>query len=331
MAYIPGKTLQYHMNRLAGTLNAFDVPTLDAQGAANVYAGTTGLAIVGALNSKAGTSGLELQGVLNYLAGTSGLGENEASARIQPWYTSIPTKTSLSVWYDASAVNGIAQPNPDNNANVLVWNDLSGNGKTLNQLSGTSPTFASAPINNQPAVLFGGQFTGLYTSTAYPLTAAKSIYAVMQRTSNGANNQNIFAQRNPSTLHQGFQIRFNSATNPAALDYRVATSPDNTTITGTATAATGTTYVHSMIVAGSGVTPTAYSGYQNGSLKATATANGGTFTESTNTFNVGGVPSLYDNAIGYYATILVYDIAHTNAERLSIERWLGSRYNISVA
>ena len=82
MAYIPGRTLQYHMNRLAGTLDSFDVPTLDAQGAANVYAGTTGLAIVGALNYKAGTSGLELQGVLNYLAGTSGLGENEASARI---------------------------------------------------------------------------------------------------------------------------------------------------------------------------------------------------------------------------------------------------------
>jgi hypothetical protein len=74
------------MNRLAGTLNAFDVPTLDAQGAANVYAGTTGLAIVGALNIKAGITDprnyLELQGVLNYLASTSGLGENEASARI---------------------------------------------------------------------------------------------------------------------------------------------------------------------------------------------------------------------------------------------------------
>jgi len=86
MAYIPGRTLQYHMNRLAGTLNSYDVPTLDAQGAANVYAGTKGLAIVGALNTKAGftspTQYLELQGVLNYLAGTSGLGENEASARI---------------------------------------------------------------------------------------------------------------------------------------------------------------------------------------------------------------------------------------------------------
>jgi hypothetical protein len=75
------------MNRLAGTLNAFDVPTLDAQGAANVYAGTTGLGIVGALNVKAGITDpanyLEIQGVVNYLAGTTGLGENEASSRIE--------------------------------------------------------------------------------------------------------------------------------------------------------------------------------------------------------------------------------------------------------
>jgi len=87
LANEPGRTLQWHMNRLAGTLNAFDVPTLDAQGAANLWAGTTGLAIVGALNTKAGftnrTQYLELQGVLNYLAGTSGYGENEASSRIE--------------------------------------------------------------------------------------------------------------------------------------------------------------------------------------------------------------------------------------------------------
>ena len=84
--YIPGRTVQYHMNRLAGTLDVFDVPTLDAQGAANKYAGTIGLGIVGALNIKAGITDpsqfLEIQGILNYLAGTSGLGENEASARI---------------------------------------------------------------------------------------------------------------------------------------------------------------------------------------------------------------------------------------------------------
>jgi hypothetical protein len=82
-----GRTLQWHMNRLAGTLDSFGVPTLDAQGAANLWANTTGLGIVGALNVKAAifdpANYLELQGILNYLAGTSGFGENEAASRIE--------------------------------------------------------------------------------------------------------------------------------------------------------------------------------------------------------------------------------------------------------
>lgn len=82
MAAGDGRTMQYHLNRLAGTLNEFDVPRYDAQGAANIWAGTSGLALAGALNVKAGTSGLAVQGALNVLAGTSGLGENEAAARI---------------------------------------------------------------------------------------------------------------------------------------------------------------------------------------------------------------------------------------------------------
>lgn len=82
MAAGDGRTMQYHLNRLAGTLNEFDVPRYDAQGAANIWAGTSGLALQGALNVKAGTSGVAVQGVLNLLAGTTGLGENEAAARI---------------------------------------------------------------------------------------------------------------------------------------------------------------------------------------------------------------------------------------------------------
>ncbi|HET6917278.1 MAG TPA: hypothetical protein VFH56_14385 [Acidimicrobiales bacterium] len=78
------RTLTYHLNRVAGTLNG-DVPTLEAQGAANKWAGTTGLALVGALNVKAGNAlpaYKELQGVLNQLAGTTGLGVDEAASRL---------------------------------------------------------------------------------------------------------------------------------------------------------------------------------------------------------------------------------------------------------
>lgn len=79
-----GNTLQYHMNRLAGTLNQ-GVPLYDAQRAANIYAGTTNLDIVDALNTKAGNTlpaYKELVGVLNQLANTTGLGQDGAAASI---------------------------------------------------------------------------------------------------------------------------------------------------------------------------------------------------------------------------------------------------------
>lgn len=84
MAAGDGRGLKYHINRKAGTL-VNDRPTLEAQGAANVWAGTTGLDLVGALNVKAlnvRPNYLELAGVLNQLAGTTAFEVPEAAARI---------------------------------------------------------------------------------------------------------------------------------------------------------------------------------------------------------------------------------------------------------
>jgi len=79
-----GDTLTYSLNRLAGTLVA-DIPTLDDAGAANGWAGTSGLSLVGALNVKALNTlptYQDLNGVLNQLAGTTGLGPADAARRI---------------------------------------------------------------------------------------------------------------------------------------------------------------------------------------------------------------------------------------------------------
>lgn len=71
-------TMQAELQRLSGT-------SLDAQGAANAWAGTVGLALLRALNVKAGTTGLDLQQVCNVLGGTSGLAETAAlRARVAP-------------------------------------------------------------------------------------------------------------------------------------------------------------------------------------------------------------------------------------------------------
>ena len=71
-----GSSLTAELNRLAGITDVAQY--LDEQGAANVYAGTTGLATVGALNIKVSASRTrdkfkDINGVCNELAGTTGL------------------------------------------------------------------------------------------------------------------------------------------------------------------------------------------------------------------------------------------------------------------
>ena len=71
-----GSSLTAELNRLAGITDI--TKFLDAQGAANVWAGTTGLATEGALNIKASSSRTrdnfkDINGICNELAGTTGL------------------------------------------------------------------------------------------------------------------------------------------------------------------------------------------------------------------------------------------------------------------
>ena len=77
MAGIAGSTLCAELNRLAngGTYPAMTA-FLDEQGAANAWAGTSGLGIIGALNIKADANRQpnnykDINGICNELAGTT--------------------------------------------------------------------------------------------------------------------------------------------------------------------------------------------------------------------------------------------------------------------
>ena len=71
-----GSSLTAELNRLAGITDI--TKYLDAQGAANKYASTSGLGTSGALNIKASSSRTsdkfkDIDGICNELAGTTGL------------------------------------------------------------------------------------------------------------------------------------------------------------------------------------------------------------------------------------------------------------------
>jgi hypothetical protein len=78
-----GSSLTQELNRLAGITDV--ALYLDAQGAANKYANTTGKGIIGALNIKAAGVSIRqpsaykaLNGICNELAGTTGKSASDA-------------------------------------------------------------------------------------------------------------------------------------------------------------------------------------------------------------------------------------------------------------
>ena len=91
MALTDGRTTVYHLNRLAGTL-LNDVPQLDFNGAANVWAfnvtgkrysrGIDALNQIYAYRNGGKNYYYDTPGAFNALAGTFGLGEVEAARRI---------------------------------------------------------------------------------------------------------------------------------------------------------------------------------------------------------------------------------------------------------
>jgi hypothetical protein len=91
MALTDGRTTVYHLNRLAGTL-LNDVPQLDFNGAANVWAfnvtgkrysrGIDALNQIYAYRNGGKNYYYDTPGAFNALAGTFGLGEAEAARRI---------------------------------------------------------------------------------------------------------------------------------------------------------------------------------------------------------------------------------------------------------
>jgi len=94
-------TQVYNKLRALGLLTPAAGP-LDEQGAANVWAGTTGLALQGALNTKAGTWGFGLDRVCNLLGGTTNLAAPAAlsyATTITTWANlALRTWGSLRTW-----------------------------------------------------------------------------------------------------------------------------------------------------------------------------------------------------------------------------------------
>ena len=135
--------LQAELQRVSGT-------TLDAQGAANAWAGTTGLGLVGALNVKAGSSGLELEGVLRRLIGSArGSTDPALLTTISP---NLLTANQAGIETDASGwIPGVGAPTKTRSTAQA----LDGSASLSLVATAVGPATITGLVNPRPAVAAG--------------------------------------------------------------------------------------------------------------------------------------------------------------------------------
>lgn len=311
------------MSELQGSLQKLTNTTLDAQGAANVWAGTTGLDLLGALNAKAGTTGLGLNAVCNLLAGTTGFSAQKALAQL-----AAPAAIGgLKLWLAAGGITGLAD-----GATVATWPDRSGNGFNATQATeANKPLYKVNIINGRPVVRFDGtNDTMALTGGALDIVrnvSGATIFAVVKSTGAAQNGRVVFFANNVAATSR-LSLHQSVAPNWEAIYRRLDADAADTLTDG---AANTSPHVLSLVRDYAAATATLYVDGGSGTTDATANTAGSTSDTASANAQIGASSAAGGNPFpGDIAEVIIYNRALTTAERKSIELMLGNKYGIAV-
>jgi len=212
---------------------------------------------------------------------------------------------------------------------VSQWSDQSGNARHASQsTAGYRPLLVQGGLNGRPVLRFDGTDDWLQADNTGLLqnVSGSSVFAVYNvRTPTG--NQlcvSIYKMGSPAWLtclsaysyYGNYSFRYHDGTSPYNCNSSAATSTTHYIVSGVANYLAATAYL-----------------YKNGALLA-----------SSNTYGAGAntpdlSPSLFVGAIdsgayrlnGDIAAIIVFNRTLSDAERQRVERWLATRYGITLA
>jgi hypothetical protein len=222
--------------------------------------------------------------------------------------------SGLVAWWDAQVASSY-----DLQTGVQNWRDLSGNGHTVSQsTTNNQPTLST--INGRTALLFDGTNDQLAASTVVldvTSSSAFSFFGVTQI----ANTEQGFVLGHASGAGLGTSIYANTTT----LEFRY----------GNAVAALSSPTKADNVAQVWSATHNNKSGtWSLDGAIAAAVTTASTFTSPAANFVIGNRPS---GAIagtflsGRVGSLLIYNRDLSLAERRRIDRWLGSRWGITVA
>lgn len=229
----------------------------------------------------------------------------------------------LSLWlkadaglYDA-AVGG--NPVTTNGANVLRWEDQSGNGTHMTAAAGppSYPTLAINAVNGFPALSFvRANEQRLGRSSSSPPTVPFSAFAAFR--SSATSNQNVLAVTNGTTGSASWGL---FRANSAAIGLYTSTSGN---LLSTLVYTNGIWTVVSAVAAASNNRKVWANGANHAAQSTSASAPAG-----LSQWTVGSWVSGADGLDGHIGELVVYSGGLSDANRQAVENYLISKYAIS--
>ena len=232
------------------------------------------------------------------------------------------TITGLVAWWDAQVPSSY-----DVATGVSEWRDLSGNGHTLTQaIANNRP--AVSTMNSRTAFSFDGNNDELIAGSAVLNVTSADSFSVVGVTQI-ANSESGYIVGTGSGTGVGFLV--GTVNNVTQYDLRYG---NNLPVGSSATKADNIAQVWSVTHRGAaGMTNKTTLWSLDGTLSA-GTIGQSTFSAATTNLVIGNRPGgtvAGTYLAGLVGTIVIYSRELTLAERSTIERWLGSRWGVTVA
>lgn len=238
------------------------------------------------------------------------------------------------LWLNASDTTKVTL----DGTSVTAWASGVGSASVTQSVTNNAPTYESSVsgLNAKPALLFDGSNDILLnTSTGLFATGEPAMTLIVaHRPAVATGNRCLFDVAQGSSYAGTGTIRrfFSVASYGTAGAPYWAFGGRDAVYANSATSA-NTAYVHSLVLPSGSSSASNPAYYRNGTLSARSSAGAdGTVTFTPDRFSIGsssqGATEFYS---GHIAEVLFYSRALSDSERLSIERFLGTKYGITVA
>lgn len=222
-----------------------------------------------------------------------------------------------------------------NNTRISSWNDQSGNGINVTQtVAAQQPSFATNVLNGMPAIQFdnvnGAGVNDKMIGPDSPIldnTSGYSFFNVVRPQNVDNEARVIISKRTSVAVDQSFMLFFFTGSR-----YYVDIQSNNNRFNTTTTYAANNNYILNTIYNGTLAAASRAKAYTGETLEITATETNTLVLNNNSPLLIGTTDASDPRPFGgYIAEVIMYNIAVNDAQRIIINNYLSSKYNITLA